>query len=131
LSPLLSGRTPDRAGAAAFNAAAAAIATTPPPSLSPRPSPTAAPTAQSQPLLSPSRLRRRCRSCRVKHVQQPACKILKGHLAYGLAILARPSFNLILIKGRPGNQNRLFRLNLSAKPAGFGAGSAGFNILNF
>ena len=52
-------------------------------------------------------------------------------LAYGCAFFARPSFNLILIKGRPGNQDRPFRLNLSAKMAGSGAGSAGFNILNF
>ena len=57
--------------------------------------------------------------------------MLSLSLAYGFAILAGPSFNLVLIKGRPGNQNLPFRLNLAAKPAGSGAGSAGFNILNF
>ena len=51
-------------------------------------------------------------------------------LASGFAFLAGYPFNLILIKGGPDDQNRLFRLKLSAKMAGSGAGSAGFKILN-
>ena len=46
-------------------------------------------------------------------------------------ISARTSFNLILIKRRPGRQNRAFRPRLPTKSGGFRSGSAGFRLAEF